>query len=401
MQTGYIFEMLLKLVPARFDRFAETRRLSGRAFGFALVCGLALLCDRALPAAAQQQGSAAPIAVGTVTAERRPIAQTREFVGRVEAIDRVEVRARVTGYLEEVLFKEGDLIMQGTPLYQIEKGLFQAAVEQAQGALERSKGAQALSAIQLQRAQELLDKNAGTAVARDQAKAADEGAKGTVMQDEANLSTANINLGYTDIASPITGKVSKTNVTRGNVIGPDSGVLTMIVSQDPMYVTFPVSQREFLALQETGRQLNISELKVRIRFSDDSAYEQVGKVNFVDVSVDRATDTVLVRATFPNPSSGLIDGQFVRVTVEAGTPQEKVLVPQAALISDQEGVYVFVIKDGKAAVARIKIEGEIGADVIVEQGLSGGEQIIVQNLQAVRPGAPVQASPMPQALNRG
>jgi membrane fusion protein (multidrug efflux system) len=365
------------------------------------VCALALLCGLAGPAGAQQQGNTAPIAVGTVTAERKPITQNREFVGRVEAIDRVEVRARVTGYLDEVLFKEGDLIQEGTPLYRIEKGLFQAAVEQAQGALERSKGAQALSAIQLQRAQELLDKNAGTAVARDQAKAADEGAKGTVMQDEANLSTANINLGYTEITSPIAGKVSKTNVTKGNVIGPDSGILTTIVSQDPMYVTFPVSQREFLALQETGRHLDLDTLKVRLRFSDDTTYGEVGTVNFVDVSVDRATDTVLVRATFPNPSSGLIDGQLVRVTVEAGTPQEKVLIPQAALIADQEGVYVFVIKDGKAAVTRIKTAGESGADVIVEQGLSGGEQVIVQGLQAVRPGAPVQASPMPQALTGG
>jgi len=245
-----------------------------------------------------------------------------------------------------------------------------------------------------------MDKNAGTVVARDQAKAADEEAKGSVTQAEAGLSTANINLGYTDIASPITGKVSKTNVTKGNVIGPDSGVLTMIISQDPMYVTFPVSQREFLALRETGRQLNINELKVGIRFSDDSTYGQVGKVNFVDVTVDRATDTVLARASFPNASGGLIDGQLVRVTVEGGTPQERVLVPQAALIADQQGVYIFAVEDGKAVAKRIKTAGESGADVIVEQGLSGGEQVIVQGLQAVRPGAPVQATPMAQALNR-
>jgi len=364
------------------------------------VCWLVLLSTLPLPAAAEQQVGAPAIAVGTVAAERKPITQSREFVGRVEATNRVEVSARVTGYLEEVLFKEGDPIKEGAPLYRIEKGLFQAAVEQAQGALERSKGAQALTAIQLQRAQDLMDKNAGTVVARDQAKAADEEAKGSVTQAEAGLSTANINLGYTDIASPITGKVSKTNVTKGNVIGPDSGVLTMIISQDPMYVTFPVSQREFLALRETGRQLNINELKVGIRFSDDSTYGQVGKVNFVDVTVDRATDTVLARASFPNASGGLIDGQLVRVTVEGGTPQERVLVPQAALIADQQGVYIFAVEDGKAVAKRIKTAGESGADVIVEQGLSGGEQVIVQGLQAVRPGAPVQATPMAQALNR-
>jgi membrane fusion protein (multidrug efflux system) len=361
----------------------------------ALLYGLMLF-----PADAQPRQAPAAIAVGTVMAERRPITQSREFVGRVEAVNRVEVRARVTGYLEEVLFKEGDLIKEGTPLYRIEKGQFQAAVEQAQGALERSKASRDLSTIQLQRAQELLDKNAGSVVARDQALAADGQAKGSMMQDEANLSTANINLGYTDITSPIAGKVGKTNVTKGNVISPSSGPLTVIVSQDPMYVTFPVSQREFLALQESGRQVNIGGIKVRLRFSDDRLYDAEGAVNFIDVTVDRSTDTVLVRATFPNPSEGLIDGQLVRVSAEGATPQEKVLVPQAAIIADQEGLYVFVVEDGKAAAKRVKVSGDSGADAIIEQGLSGGEQVIVQGLQAVRPGASVQATPMTQALNR-
>jgi membrane fusion protein (multidrug efflux system) len=311
------------------------------------------------------------------------------------------VKARVTGYLEEVVFKEGDPIKEGGALYRIEKGLFQAAVEQAEGALERSKAAKTLSEIQLQRAEELVAKSAGTVVARDQALAADGQAKGAMMQDEANLSTAKINLGYTDIASPITGKVGKTNVTKGNLIGPDSGSLTIIVSEDPMYVTFPVSQREFLRLQQTGRQLDLNSIRVRLRFADNSVYPEVGKVNFIDVTVDRSTDTVLARASFPNPSGGLIDGQLVRVVAESATPQEKVLVPQAALIADQQGIYVFVVEDGKAAMKRIKLGNENGTDVIVEQGLSGSEQVIVQGLQGVRPGMPVQATPLPQSLNQG
>ena len=223
-----------------------------------------------------------------------------------------------------------------------------------------------------------------------------------MMQDEANLSTAKINLGYTDIVSPITGKVGKTNVTKGNVIGPDSGPLTIIVSQDPMYVTFPVSQREFLPLQETGRQLDINGIKVRLRFADNSTYPAGRQDQFRRCHGGSLRPTPCWCApVFPIPSGGLIDGQLVRVAVESGTPQEKVLVPQAALIADQEGVYVFVVEDGKAAVKRIKPGGESGTDVIVEQGLSGGEQVIVEGLQAVRPGVPVQATPLPQALNRG
>jgi membrane fusion protein, multidrug efflux system len=361
-------------------------------------CALALTIAPAITAHAQQ----AAVPVGTVYAEKRPIAQTRDFVGRVEAINRVEVRARVKGYLDAVLFKEGDIVKKGDPLYRIEKGLFQADVESAKGALERSKSAKVLTAIQLQRAQDLLDKNAGTVVARDQAQAADQQAAGAIMTDEANLDTSNINLGYTDITSPIDGKVSKTNVTVGNVVGPESGVLTTIVSQDPMYVSFPVSQRELLQAQLSGKLGSRTDsVKIKIRFADGTTYKEEGTVNFVDVSVDRTTDTVLVRATIPNPDGVLIDGQLVSVAVQAGAPQEKVVVPQAALVADQQGVYVFVVEDGKAAVRRIKPAGDIGTDVIVDSGLNGGEQVIVEGIQSVKPGQPVQAAPMPAALQRG
>jgi len=362
-------------------------------------CAVLLIAGLVLPGNAQQQPTAVP--VGVVKVERKPIAEAQEFVGRVEAINRVEIRARVTGFLEEVLFKEGDTVKEGAPLYRIEPGLFQAAVEQAEGALERSRAAKALSEIQLQRAQDLVDKNAGTVVARDQAKAADQQAQGALLSDEANLATAKINLGYTEINAPIAGKIGKTNVTKGNVVSPQSGVLTTIVSQDPMYVTFPVSQRDFLRARQTGDKVDVAGINVRLRFADNTYYDQIGRINFIDVTVDRATDTVLVRATFPNPSGLLIDGQLVRVTAEAGTPTEKVVVPQAALIADQEGIYVFVVEDGKAVVRRLKVSGEIGPDAIVEQGLAGGELVIVQGLQGVRPGAPVRATPMQGALNQG
>jgi membrane fusion protein (multidrug efflux system) len=357
---------------------------------------LVLILSAASASVGAQQQQAVP--VGTIYAQRQPIAQTRDFVGRVEATDRVEIRARVKGYLDAVLFKEGEIVKKGDPLYQIEKGLFQADVVNAQGALERTKAAKTLTAIQLQRAQDLLEKNAGTAVARDQALAADQQAEGAIMADQASLDTANINLGYTDIVSPITGKISRTNITVGNVVGPDSGILTTIVSQDPMYITFPVSQRELLQAKLRNSPADLAKIKIKIRFADGSIYKYVGTVNFLDVSVDRATDTVLARATIPNPDGQLIDGQLVSVSVEAGEPQEKVVVPQAALIADQEGVYVFVVEDGKAVVRRIKPGGESGANVVVDQGLNGGEQVIVEGIQSTRPGQPVQAAPVPASL---
>jgi membrane fusion protein, multidrug efflux system len=352
----------------------------------------------AVPASAQQP-AATTIPVGVVRAELKPISKTADFVGRIEATNRVQIVARVKGFLEDVKFTEGDLVKVGAPLYKIEQGLFKAAVEQAQGALERSKAAKTLTEIQFQRAQELLTRQAGTVVARDQALAADQQAQGQILIDQANLDTANINLGYTEISSPIDGKIGRTNITKGNVVGPDSGSLTLVVSQDPMYVTFPVSQADVLEARKDG-QTNVKNIKVKLRFSDGSIYDQVGEINFVDVTVDRSTDSVTLRANIANPKGLLIDNQLVRVLLESGTPEEKVVIPQAALIADQEGVYVFAVVDGKAAVKRIKVGDESGTGVVVESGLSAGDLVIVEGLQSIRPGVAVRATPMPALPSR-
>jgi membrane fusion protein (multidrug efflux system) len=228
----------------------------------------------------------------------------------------------------------------------------------------------------------------------DQRVALEKSAQGETVMADANLKTASINLSYTEIVAPITGEIGRTKLTKGNVVGPDSGPLTQIVSRDPMYVTFPVSQREFLNVRkEADRKARGQELAVRIRFSDNSTYDQAGQLNFVDVTVDRTTDTVLVRATLPNPKGQLIDGQLVRVSVEADKPDEKVLVPQTALIVDQQGTYVFLVVEGKATVQRVKLGGESGPYAIVDDGLKGGEQVITEGLESLRPGSPVVANP--------
>src|ERR1700722_178563 len=369
--------------------------------GERLVMRLALLFISALATAPAwaQQPAPATVPVGVVRAEMKSISSTSDFVGRVESINRVQIVARVTGFLEEVKFQEGDLVKTGAPLYLIEQGLFKAAVESAQGALERSKAAKTLTEIQLQRAQELLNRQAGTAVPRDQALASDQQAAGQILTDQANLETAKINLGYTEITSPIEGKVGRTNITKGNVVGPDSGSLTLVVSQDPMYVLFPVSQTQVLQARKEG-QTHIADIKVMLKFSDGSTYDQVGHIDFVDVTVDRATDAVNVRAVIANPKGLLIDSQLVRVILESGTPVEKLVIPQAALIADQQGSYVFVVDDGKAAVRRIKVGEESGTGVVIESGLSMGDLVIVEGLQSLRPGTPVRATPMP-ALTTG
>jgi membrane fusion protein (multidrug efflux system) len=353
---------------------------------------LAVLSGSSL-SAQQPAPQAAPVT--TVIAQATPVTRSKDFVGRVEAIQRVEVRARVTGYLEAVLFKEGELVKEGQPLYRIEQDLFKAAVAQAQGALSGSKASKKLSQVELDRANQLLASSYGTPQKRDQALATDENAAANILTAQASLDTAKINLGYTDIRSPIAGRISRTNITKGNVVSPESGVLTTVVSQDPIYVVFPVSQREFLDVRRDGTKVDRNRFEVTVRFSDGSVYAEKGRVNFVDVTVDKATDTIIVRATFPNPEGVLIDGQLVRVNIDTGVPQEKIVIPQAALIADQQGPYVFAVEDGKAVVRRVKLGEEAGNNIAIDSGLEAGEQIIVEGMQAVKPGGAVFATPMP------
>ncbi|MBB6306875.1 efflux RND transporter periplasmic adaptor subunit [Xanthobacter tagetidis] len=362
---------------------------------FAATALAALAAAGALPARAADPAPAAPpaIPVSVAQAQLKPVRAALEFVGRVEAPERVEIRARVKGMLEAVLFKEGETVKEGAPLYRIEKPLFQADVENAQGEVERAKAALELAKIQRERAEELLAKNAGTVVARDQAIAAEASAKGQLLTAEAHLKTAQINLGYTDIVSPIAGKIGRTAFTKGHIVGPESGVLATVVSENPMYVTFPVSQRDYLEAQKEEGKVDLTNVEVRVKFSDGSVYPEVGRINFVDVSVSRTTDTVIMRADVPNPKGALIDGQLVRVELSSSKPDEKIVIPQAALIADQGGVYVFVVQDGKAVTRRIKPGGSVGANIVVEEGLKVGDQVVVDGFEQLRPGAAVRATP--------
>jgi len=356
------------------------------------------LCLAAIVSTGAQAQQPAPqaVPVGTVQAVRKPITESKTFVGRIQAVNHVDVQARVTGFLKEVQFKEGDTVAVDAPLYSIEPDQYDAAVQQATGDLLRMQGQYKNASLQRARAEELVRTNATSVATKDERVADEQTAQGNLIAAEAQLQIARTNLSYTKITSPIAGRVGKTNVTIGNVVGPNSGVLTQIVSVDPTYVQFPVSQREFLDIERHGgAQANATGLQVRLRFADGSEYDQLGRIDFIDVVVDRATDTVLARATIANPKGLLVDGQFVNVQVEGDKPVEKILVPQSALIADQEGVYVFIVDNGKAAIRRVKPGAGVGADVTINEGLNGGEQVVVQGMQTLRAGTPVLASPVP------
>ncbi len=347
------------------------------------------------PTAVAQQAAGQPIPVGTVVATKQPVNQAVEFVGRIEAIDRVDIRARVTGFLQQTFFKEGDTIKEGDKLFQIDPAPFEAALQQTEGSLLQAKGLLTNATLQRQRADELVKTQAASVAERDQRVAAEQNAQGAVVIAEANQKTAAINLGYTTMLAPVSGRIGRANVTKGNVVGPDTGSLVLIVSQDPMYVTIPVSQREFLRIREEGSKTHKDGYEVKLRFATGAVYDHIGKIDFVDVTVNKATDTILVRARVANPENALTDGQFMRVAVQGDKPEEKIVVPQAALLADQEGIYVFVAQDSKAVVKRVKTGTEAGTGIVIEQGLSGGELVISFGLQSVRPGAPVVVSPMP------
>lgn len=377
-----------------------------------LVAGIAALIAFVVPAAAQF-GPQGPPAVGVMTAERRPMTETSEFVGRVEATDRVNIRARVTGFLQERLFREGGDVSQGDVLFRLERAPFEAQVEQAEASLAGATATLENARVALARARELRQTGAGTQVALDNAQALERTAAANVLAAQAAVRVARINLGYTEITAPIAGQIGRANLAVGNVVGPDAGNLATIVSQDPMRVAFAVSQRTALELRNRfeGRG-GPDAVRVRIRTTDGRLYGEAGRVDFVDNQIDRNTDTILVRALIPNPvrrvAGGsspvtpreLVDGQFVTVYLEGAEPVLAITLPRAAVLQDQQGSYVFVVGEGNAAQRRnVTLGRSSGATAVIEQGLEGGETVIVDGLQRVRPGQPV--SPAPAAAAPG
>jgi membrane fusion protein (multidrug efflux system) len=354
----------------------------------------AAACDGSNQQAAQQ---APPAAVGVIVTAKKEVTAGTDFTGRVEAVDKVELRARVTGFLEQRLFTEGQDVAEGDLLFVIEKGPYAAEVEQRKAAIARAEAELNNASLQLERGRELLRNNNIPKATVDERAAAEAMAQANVLQAKAALQQAEINLGYTEIRSPIAGRIGRAAYSVGNFVGPDSGTLATIVSQDPIYVTFPVTQRQLLEArsQQLSGEAAAKELIVRARLPDRSVYPHAGRLSFLGVQVDRGTDTVPVRADFPNPDRVLVDGQFVSVTVQREQPQLAITVPQRAIQIDQAGPYVLIVDaEKKVGVRRVGLGGAaLGGQAVVEKGLAEGETVLVEGIQKVRPGQVVNPSP--------
>jgi membrane fusion protein (multidrug efflux system) len=354
-----------------------------------------------------QGGPAGPPAVGVVRVERKPITETNEFIGRVQAIDRVDIVARVAAFLEEVDFKDGAEVKKGDVLYRLERGPFEADLAAKQAVADQMDAQLVNASITLERAQRLLTTQAGAQATVDSALAAQRSYTAQLLGAKAGAKQSKINLDYTIISSPIDGKIGRTAVTPGNVVSPSSGVLVTVVGQDPMYVLFPVSVRTFIALRERYVQIGnfFDAVAIRIRLPDGRVYAHDGKVNFIDNTVQTSTDTILLRATIPNPplptqasagapSRELADTEFVSVYLEGVKPVEVLAVPRAAILSDQQSDYVYVVDaDNKAQRRNVKLGQSTATSASVQSGLAEGELVIVEGLQRARPGQPVAAGP--------
>ena len=267
---------------------------------------------------AQAPTTAPPPAVGTVTVQSRGITPFLSFIGRVKAIETYQARARVEGFLEKIEFKDGQQVKAGELLYQIEKTQYQAAVEQAKANVVAAEAVERNAQLAFNRAAELVKSSAGTQATVDQTRAKLDSAKASVLQNQAALTIANENLGYTEITTPIDGRIGFTTVTLGNLVNASSGVLATVVSDDPIYVEFPVSMRQIAESRGAAQGRHFE----RRSGSRSCATLANGKPtirsaiwNFVSNQVDQQTDTLLVRATFPNPERALVDGAFVTVKV--------------------------------------------------------------------------------------
>ncbi len=357
-----------------------------------------------LSACSSSEEAPAPqaVPVKTVTVTRQAIPNVIELPGRVEPVRTAEVRARVTGIVQERLYEEGTDIRAGQPLFRIDPSELRASYAQTKAALTRAQATAANAQAVVNRYRPLVQENAISGQEYDAALAAAREASANVAQIRAQLQASSLQLGYTTVRAPISGRAGRAQVTEGALVSQTEGTLMTRIEQiSPVYVSFAQAASEVLKLRRAiaAGEVDLADndrIEVRLTFSDGTAYPVPGYIDFLAFSVDQQTGTVELRAEFPNPDRLLLPGEFVRAQIYAGQIDNGLTVPQRAVSLTKEGGTVYVVDGkGQAAVRPIKLGAMVDGNWIVESGLKPGDKIIISNLQKIRPGAPVKIANTP------
>ena len=339
--------------------------------------------------------AAAPAPVVTVApVVERPVSTPHGFIGRVVAIQSVQIVARVTAFIDDVPVKQGSDVKEGEVLFQLQKAQYQAAVEAAQAQLTSAQAALRLAQVNYQRAARLASQQVETRANLDQATATLEQDQANVQAAQANLAQAQLNLSYCTIASAITGRIGAVSLTKGNLVTPSTPALATVVQLNPIRVQFAVADQAIISAEQRSSASAARIAKgfiVYLTLPDGSPYREPGRIAFLGNEVDPQTGTVQVYADFPNPDALLLPGAFVNVDVRRAQPQAQLMVPVQAVQTEQNGSYVLVVgPDDKVRQQTVKLGAQIGQDYIVTQGLAAGERVIIEGVQKVRPGEAVQ-----------
>jgi len=326
---------------------------------------------------------------------------TFSTTGRIEAQKSVDVIARVSGWLQESYFQEGDTVKKGQKLFLIEPDEYILAAKSARASVNENTAVYKNSEIDLQRAKELLKEDLVSREYYDNALTDRNKYRAALDGSVAELKKANLNLSYTNITSPMDGRIGKTNISVGNYVTPSSGVIAKIYTTNPMKVIFSVRSGDFIELKKyfkENKDKNPSldnSVSIILGLSDGSTYEKEGSIEFVDNKVDETTGTVTLRAVFENPDELLVPGDYVNVTIRVNHPQKVMLIPQSATKTDVgTGYYVWVVKDGKAVKKDIKVNQNIDNNWIVESGLDENDEVVVKGIQDIyKSGQKVKATP--------
>lgn len=351
------------------------------------------------------QGDTAPAAppavpVSVATVEAREVVPWAEFSGRLEAIERVELRSRVAGVVEAVHFREGNLVKQGDLLVSIDQAPYLADLQRAEAQVQGAKARVALAESENERGQQLLaTRNLSQRDVDTRVNNLRE-AQANLQAAEAARRTAQLNLDYTQIRAPISGRIGRLDVTIGNLIAAGGQVLTSLLSVDPIYAAFNADERSVLdalaSLPDGSRALE--QIPVRLTTATAQAAQFTGKLHFVDNGIDGASGTVRVRARLDNPDGKLMPGQFVRVQLGQARAEQQLVINERAVGTDQNKKFVFVVgDDAKAAWREVSLGAAHDGLRVVNAGLKPGERIVVNGLQRVRPGATVAPEPVPMA----